>query len=189
MDVTPNRSYPFSECDPPLVKDASDIGQLRDLALAVDADVQGLYDEASELLIRPDACRMSMSASVAGTSPSTFPFFDIFTFDNSPGGVMSDTANGVIQIVEPGWYSVGTWTQAITTTFLGMRARFLQGGSPATTWSPQAGLVTTDDQYIQYDMTLFFDVPASLTVELKIGAAAPVFTYATRIWAVQVAKL
>jgi hypothetical protein len=189
MDVTPNRSYPYPECEPPLVEDSSDIMDLKRLADAVDADVQGLYDLASELLIRPDAVRMSMSATIAGQTPSTYPAYNVMTFDTT-GGAMADTVNGVIRIVEPGWYLVGTWAQGNTATFLGMRARFLQDGSPATSFSPQAGLVTTTSQYIEYGATLYYGTPGNLSLELKIGAAVgTAFTYASRIWAVQVAKL
>ena len=188
MDQTPNRGYPYPECEPPLVKDASDIAQMRDLAIAIDADVQGLYDTAHDVLVRPDACRLSMSAAVAASSSAVYPFYDTLTFDTT-GTLMSTTGIGMITIVEPGWYMVGTWVQATAAVFQGIRVRFLQNGTPASSFSPQAGLISTNQQLIQQDGTMFYEQPGTLALEIRAGAASPSYTYASRIWAQQVIKL
>lgn len=191
MDITPERGYPYPECEPPLVKDSSDIAQLRDLAVAVDEDMQGLYDLASDLIVHPDACRMFSSVFEASTSQAlTIPFFNSFSFDNTAGGAMSDTANGVIQILEPGRYIVGSWTHVVSTTHMAARVRYLRDGIPVTQFSPHAQLVTTDDQYLMSETTILFPGAHELTLEIRTGAVfGTPFTYASRIWAVQVQKL
>lgn len=188
MDQTPNRGYPFPECEPPLVKDASDIIQFRGLAEAVNDDVQAEYDRSDDVLIRPDGVRMSMSAFVAVTAASEIPFYDTMTFDTT-GGSMATTLLGVITIVQPGWYMVGTWVDATAAVFQGLRCRFIQNGAPATSFCPQGEITTVNKQYIQYDATCFFEVPGTLGLELRAGAASPSYSYASRIWAQQVIAL
>ena len=187
MDQTPNREYPYPECEPPLVKDSSDIAHLRNLAEAVDEDVQDLYDTAHDVLIRPDGCRMSM-ASIATTNRIEFPFFTTVTFDTT-AGAMGTTALGVMTIPEPGWYMVGTWVDLTSTTYQGLRARFLRSGVPGTAMCPQAQITSTNKQYLQYDSTLFYETPGTLGLEMWSGAAVVSYTYVARIWAQQVIKL
>lgn len=188
MDQTPNRGYPYPECEPPLVKDQSNIAQMRDLAVAINDDVQGLYDQGDDLLVRPDGVRMSMSVVVAGSAASEFPFYDLMTFDTT-GGSMATTGIGMITIVQPGWYMVGTWVDATAAVFQGLRCRFIQNGAPATSFCPQAEITTVNKQYLQYDATCYFETPGTLGLEIRSGAAVPAYTYASRIWAQQVIAL
>lgn len=51
-ETTP-RGYPFPLCDPPLTEDAADIAQLRDFAMAVDADVEALAQTAINNIAQP----------------------------------------------------------------------------------------------------------------------------------------
>ena len=189
MDSTDNRGYPFPECDAPLTKDASDIANLRDLAMAVDEDVQNAFFLASDTVVRPDAARMSMAATVVSTENATFPFYNVMTFDTT-GTSMTPTAEGFIRLVEPGWYQVGMWANLDQgATFLGARARFLQNGVPATSFSTQAELASANLQLVSHTATIYVPVGGdSLGVEIRVGVLLPNFTYASRIWAVQVAR-
>lgn len=191
MDVTDNRGYPYPECDPPLVKDASDIANLRDLAVAVDADVQGVFDLGSDVIARPDACRMGMSAIVASTAASVVPVQNFLNFDTTANlpDPMGDTVNGWINIREVGWYEIGTFGIFTSATFLGLRSRFLFDGAPATTWSPQADIAASNNQISQLSVVNYVARPnTTLQAEFRIGAASPSYTYVARIWAQQVIK-
>lgn len=188
MDQTPNRGYPYPECEPPLVKDASDISQMRDLAVAIDADMQSLYDTSDDLLVRPDGARVATSVFTVVTSALHVPDFDTMTFDTT-GGQMATTSIGVMTIVQPGWYLVGTWIDSTAAVFQGLRARFLQNGAPATSFSPQAEITPVNKQYLAYEATMFYDTPGTLTIELRSGAAVPNYSYAARLWAQQVVAL
>lgn len=189
MDKTINRGYPYPECDPPLTKDASDIAHLRDLAMAVDADVQAVYSRAEDVSIRPDAARMSMVNTLAGTANTVIPFFDSRTFDTTTGNAMTDTANGVMRLVEPGWYHVGFWAMFTAVPFLGLRGRFLRSGVPASAWTSQAEISQANGQMAHGSDEVVSALGGdTLSVELRIGATTPSYTYVCRLWALQVAK-
>lgn len=185
MQTTP-RGYPYPECDPPLTKDASDIAHLRNLAMAVDADVQAVYDRADSVLVSPDAGRVFTSAAVASTSNTDFPFFDARTFDTTPGNAMTDITNGVMRLVRPGWYQVGGYATLTTATYLGARLRFLVDGVPATSFSTQAG-ITPGSAQICFSTAEVYTATGGveLSMEIRNGAALPSFTYLARLWASQ----
>lgn len=189
MDATPNRGYPYPQCEPPLVKDASDIAQVRDLAVAIDADVQAIYDRASDVVVRPDAARVSMTATLADTANALFPFFNSRTFDTT-GTAMTPIADGVMRLVEPGWYGVGCWVHLISATFLGARARFLVDGSPATSFSTQAEIAAANGQHVHLAAEIFSPLGGQdLSLEVRIGAGSPSYTYVARMWADQEIRL
>lgn len=191
MDETLNRGYPYPQCDPPLTKDASDIAHVRDLAAAIDADVQTVYDNAADIVVRPDAARMGIAPSVADTfGPGDFsPTFNTRTFDTT-GTSMTPTAEGVLRLVEPGWYTVGGYGEFTTATFLGLRMCFLQNGVQATSYTQQARVVAGNVQLAFNTGELFVPTGGdALTMRFRIGAASPSFTYIARIWAQQIAKL
>lgn len=105
-DRTPNRRYSFPECDPPLVKDRSDIIFLRDLAEEVNADMNGLDSRIVEVIEFPDATRLAYVGTIVLTSTInsgglyTIPY-NFTSYDNA--GAADLTANG-IRIQERGWY-------------------------------------------------------------------------------------
>jgi hypothetical protein len=190
LGLTEDWGLPFPECNPPLRKDAGDIAQIRDLAVAMDTAVQGLYDEASELLIRPDACRMSVSATqTSGAGQIAFrPFYDVVTFDNTPGLVMTDPVNGVISITEPGVYLCGAWFSTVNAVNQGMRARFLKNGVTAANPHGTSNIITANTAYMSISQTLRFSAPATLSTEMT-AQAATTWSITSRIYALQIAKL
>jgi hypothetical protein len=107
MDQTSPRLYPFPQCEPPLVKDASDVTQIANLALTIDADVQNLFNTVDNNLLSPDGCHL---AAAAQTIQQGDPVqFSILRFDNSPGSVMNEV--GGIRTRIDGWYMVTAWAQ------------------------------------------------------------------------------
>lgn len=110
MKRTQYRNYPVPECDPPLVKDASDIAQLRDLALAIDADATARSDSIVQFWERPDSAGLT-----GGSTNFPFPFsstqhtqftvpYDTVAFDNSGTGALTDVSRNGFVTVERGWY-------------------------------------------------------------------------------------
>lgn len=190
MGLTDPWGLPFPECDPPLRKDAGDIAQVRDLALAMDAHVTQLYLEASELLIRPDACRMQTFANQTSASPVTSfrPFYDIFNFDNTPGQVMSDPDNGVIQIVEPGVYLCGAWFTTNSAVNQGMRAKFLKDGFTAANPHGTSNIISGTLAYLSISQTLRYQQPGTLATEMSAQSATN-WIIQSRMYALQIAKL
>lgn len=110
MDRTQYRNYPFPECDPPRVKDASDIAQLRDLALAIDADAAGRSDSIAQFWERPDSAGMTGSATnfpfpFSSTQHTQFTVpYDTVVFDNSGTNSLTDISRNAFVIAERGFY-------------------------------------------------------------------------------------
>lgn len=192
MDVTPARGYPFPECDPPLTKDASDIAQIQGLAAAIDSDVQSVYNRAADVVVRPDAARMSMTAAVADTAgPTTlFPFFNARSFDTTGTNAMTPVTEGIMRLPEPGWYSIGAYAELVSTTYLGVRMAFFRNGIQAASYSTQAESVAGGSQIAHHTADLFVPTGGdTLTIGVVIGASGASYTYSCRLWAVQVAQL
>lgn len=191
MGQTVDWGLPFPECNPPLRKDAGDIAQIRDLAEAVNEDVQGLYDTAYELLVKPPAIRMqTLNTQTTGAGQiAVRPFYDTLNFQNQTGAnSMSDTANGVIRVVDPGIYLCGAWFSTVFATNQGMRAKFLKDGVLAANPHGTSNIITANTAYLSICQTLRFQQPASLSTEMT-AQAPTTWAITSRIWAVQIAKL
>jgi hypothetical protein len=191
MKSTPERGYPYPECDPPLTKDAADIAQLRNLAAAVDTDVQGVYNRANDAVVLPDSARMNMSLALAGTDVGeVVPFFNGRTIDTTVGNTMTPTSEGYLRLAEPGWYSVGAYAEFTTATFLGLRLCFTLDGTRVTSYSTQAMIGASNLQAAHHNAEIFAPVGGgALSVSCRIGAGAASYTYAVRIWATQTVRL
>lgn len=102
MKATPNRGYDYPECDPPLVKDKSDIRQVQTLARQIDLDVQSLYDRTTDQFESPDSARVAGLSSAS--SQSFLATFSSTTYETNPG--MGSPDDDSIHILEEGWYFV-----------------------------------------------------------------------------------
>lgn len=185
MDET-SRGYPYPECEPPLVKDASFIVQLKQLAEAVDADMTALEQQAQTNLINPQSAYVLENPATAWAVPTATPNYTSAVFA-SPG--MDDTLfNAGIRIVTSGWYLLGTYTVVIigAGTEINARTRFLRNGAVLTPASDQARLVTAtaEDPYLSTVAQLEAG-DLIRTQVLHSGPAATAYTTASRLWAFQ----
>ncbi|MEU7010358.1 hypothetical protein [Streptomyces sp. NPDC046332] len=182
MDQTP-RGYPYPECEPPLVQDASFIGQLQALAEAVDADMTAIEAQANEELIMPLCARLRESAAVPRVGQLVTGLYDTTEFA-SPG--MDDLSNNGIRITRSGWYYIGTFTVLLipSAVELNTRTRFIRNGAPLTQGSDQARLAsaTAEDPY--QSATVFLTEGDLINTQiLHNGAAGTAYTTQSRIWA------
>lgn len=189
MDQTENRGYPYPECDPPLTKDASDIADLRNLAVAVNDDMDEIFTRAADVLVRPDAARMSMTATLASTDTEFIPFLDSRTFDTTgPANYMTPLAEGQLRLVEPGWYTVGCFVVLTSVSLIQARAAFLRNGNTGT-FSDRADLGPGGVQHINHTADVFVPVGnETLNILVRIGVGSPSYTYTARVWAQQVIR-
>lgn len=187
MPLTEDWALPYPECDPPLRKDAADIAQVRDLAVAMNDHVQDLYDTMSDILLRPAACRMQTNALQAGTGTTVRPFYDVQNFDNTPGVVMADTVNGLIRIPWPGWWLVGAWWQSNSAVYQGYRVRFLRNGAAATSPAGPSNIINANNAYMSQSQTLRYDAAGTLSTEM-IATSSTTWSVTSRIWALQLAR-
>lgn len=190
MDQTPVYGFPYPECDPPLVKDASDIIQLANLANAVDAAVEALNLQANDELLVPDVCRMNMSAAAVTTDQELTPLNDQLNWQTAGSG-MADPTNGGIRIQEQGWYIVGGYTEVSATvpaaTQLQLRMSVVRNGAVASNYHDSGRIISGDFQYGYVSEILNLSVGDLMQVRLRHGAGAGIqWTYRTRIWAVQI---
>lgn len=135
MDLTPNRGYPFPQCNPPLVEDAANAPvQTRAVALAMDADftvVNTLVEDTYQL----PTVILRISSSTVISNGDQVPF-DVVEYD--PEGLANgDTA----QTISHGLYLVtgfvasaaGENVQRLAVQFTANDTGFyLQGTSPAS---------------------------------------------------------
>lgn len=186
MDATP-RGYPYPECDPPLTKDVSDIAHLRDLATAVDTDVQNVYDTAASTVVLPDAARMGMTVSVPGTaSGSVFPFFNSRTFDTSGTNELTPVSEGFIRLRRVGFYQVGCYAEFTSATLVAARCCFLLNGRRITSFPQFADIGASNVQSAHHAAEVYNPAPGgALTIEVRLGAPAA-YTYTARLWVNQV---
>lgn len=106
MDHTVNRGYTYPECDPPRVKDASDISQLRDLAEQINDDADALAARIVNVIEEPDAARISFTGNLTTSSTVTNGWIVEIPYNTSgfDSGGMVDIPDQGIRIVERGWY-------------------------------------------------------------------------------------
>lgn len=132
MDLTPNRDYPFPQCDPPLVKDAANAPvQTRALAEAMDADftvIDNLIEDTYQL--PTTILRISSGTSIA--SGDDVPF-DVVEYDPQ-GWANGDTVqapNGLWLVTGFAACASGENVQQLAVQFVGDGSGFfLQGTSP-----------------------------------------------------------
>lgn len=104
MKETFNYGFPFPECAPPLTKDIADIEQFRDLALAVDLEVERIATLADDTIINPDAAVMFAQTGGPYANGDQLLFTNL-NFDNT-GGQLVDLANDRFTIRATGFYYV-----------------------------------------------------------------------------------
>lgn len=184
MKTTPLREYPYPECEPPLVKDASDIIQLRDLAMAIDADVENLTVESTPM-IYPVASKMRMPSLVT----SQQEFVVTYTTNSWQTRVgMNDTTLGSIVIPETGFYQVHIWAACNSTTSADIRTRLIVNDVDRGTWGGYSAAVTgVTLQSAVHDVSLFLNEGDRLTSRIRhsLGASS---TYQSNLHVVQLAR-
>lgn len=186
MDVTENFQLPYPQCSSPLVKDASDINDLRDLAEAVDAVVGEFAQAIDDLVVSPDACRMSIATPVVSSLTDNVMFFDAASFDNTPGSAMTDLVNGAIEIQTDGWYMVGSWIVSSVATDVQNRTRYIVNGTPVTNFQGPGGLAQPGQQNCSAIETVFLLAGDLLTVATRNGSPGTSVSYTGVVWCVLV---
>lgn len=181
MDKTDCLELSFPQCEPPLVKDASDIIQFQTLALEVDAAVQALDDTITEQLIDPDSVNMTGGITTAGNDIEHFT--SAMVFDNAG---MADTVADVVRIQEDGWYAVGGWVVASSASqpnSIGLRIEPLVNGDVVSS-RQGPGQPAVGAEYVGWTDVLFLRAGDALTTMTHhTGTAVLSVTYATTLWA------
>lgn len=176
MDQT-SRGYPYPECEPPLIKDASFIGQMADLALAIDQDVQDVVNFAGEVLIAPDVARMSHTAT-ATTAQQVDVTGYVFTFQNNA----TMTESGGCRIPTTGWYYLLSFTTATVASTIEVKQLFLRNAQPLNQFGDAAQVYIPTQQACSQTDVAFLNEDDLINVRLRHETAGnPNWTYQNRL--------
>ena len=179
MDTTDCLGLPYPECDPPFTQDASDVGQLENLAVATDAAVQALADSIQDVLVAPDAIKMSGGDNTAGLDVQHYLFGAVWT--NNPA--MEDPVAGVIRIQETGWYYVGGYVTVATATSVFVTVEPIVNDAPVS-GRQGPGVTNGIADSVAWADTLFLQAGDGLRIATHhAGSAVTVFTYTFLVWA------
>ncbi|TXS16346.1 hypothetical protein EAO70_12980 [Streptomyces sp. adm13(2018)] len=191
MKTTETYGFPYPECDPPKVKDSSQISQLRALAVAVDEEVERVVNVAERDLIHPAAARFAIATlPVVASGTLESPVFDttVYSINWGPSPALVPVTGGV-RISTPGWYLIGchALVTSATAAVLPM-VRITLNGSPASSWSAVAGNYGVGNGRL----ASLSAVPLSLVegdiirMEIQhVAAGTPVWDYRPHLWAVR----
>lgn len=190
MKSTDNYSIPYPECDPPLVKDSSQIVQFQQQALAVDTAVRSVFDAALNDLIDPPTTRATIAVlPVATTDNLAVPFFDTNVFTSPTWGGSALTTEGGLHVYRAGWYLAGghALVTSATAAVLPM-VRLAVNGTPASSWSAAAGNygVLNGRLATLNAVPLLLSAEDVIRLEIKhVAAGSPAWDYRPHIWAVR----
>lgn len=184
MKTTPLREYPYPECNPPLVKDASDIIQIFDLATAIDADVENLTVESTPLLY-PVASKMRMS----GFSTAAAEFLVLYGSNSwQTRAGMNDLTLAAIVIPETGFYQVCIWAACDSATNADIRTKLVVNGVDRGAWGGYSGAVTgVTLQSATHNVNLFLTAGDIVTSRVRnsLGVSA---VYESNLHVVQLVR-
>ena len=183
MDVTDCLKLPYPQCDPPLVKDASDIEQFRDLAEATDAAVQAYDDQLTDTLTSPPLAIATGGSNTAGTEVNQF--YGVLEYENDS---LWDSVYQGFRIQEDGWYQLGGTVRlsGFSPTVTNLRVDPLLNGDP---WSSRQGpghVIGGTENVCWTDVGFFRTGDLLNTRTAHTGNPATVATYTARMWILQI---
>jgi hypothetical protein len=189
VKATETYGFPYPECDPPLVKDSSQIAQVRQLAEAVDTEVQRIVDTAENALTAPPAARLSLAVQpVAMTDSQATPVFDVLVYESNWPTAL-DVAAGGLRVELPGWYLVGchALVSSATAAVLPM-VRLTVNGAAASSWSAVGGNYGVGNGRLAPLSGVPLNVNEGDIIRMQIkhlAAGSPAWDYRPHLWAVR----
>jgi hypothetical protein len=192
VDRTDNRGYIYPECDPPLVKDRSDIDYLRELAVQINNDAARMDADLLEFIERPDAARIAYTGTVTTTgSGNGFYFtvpYDTLTYDNTAG--MVDLGANGIRVIERGWYLFTSSLRCTNGGSQGTSVRHLRNGRDEARRleGPSAPISASEENMATVDFIQCSAGDLVTTQGFQDGAGGT-FTFEGRLSCIQLYKL
>jgi hypothetical protein len=189
---TDNRGYIYPECDPPLVKDRSDIDYLRQLAAQVNADANIMEFGLQEFLEQPDAARILYTGTVTTSGAAAgFTFlvpYDTVTYDNTTGS--TDLASNALRPAELGWYLIVSTVRCTNGGEQGTSVRHLRNGNEEGRRfeGPSLPISATEENMNAVDL-MRCEVGDVVQTQVRQEGAAGTFTFECRLTMLQVQKL
>lgn len=193
MNETEQYGFPYPECDPPLVKDSSQISQFQAQAEAVDAEVQRVITLANDNIVHPPSVRVKLITEPIATTDSLVVVpFDQTVFSINWGVFFPLEPDGSIHFNKPGWYLAGghAVVSSATAAVLPM-VRLTLNGAPATSWSTPAGNYGVGNGRIASlsAAPILVQEGDLMRMEIKhLAAGSPAWDYRPHMWAVRLVE-
>lgn len=192
---TINRGYAYPQCDPPLVKDRSDIRYLRDLAVSVDADAGQMSSRISEFLEKPDAARIAFAGPIlvpgTGSDGSIFRMpFNSVSYDNR--GDLTDLGSEGLRVRERGWYMLASVVRCTDGGEQATMCRHVRNGLSFTEGrrlEGPAGAISTLETNMTTSDVMMCNIGDLLQLHVKVIDAGVTMTFESRMSIVQLLKL
>lgn len=190
MKATDTYGFPYPECDPPLVKDASQAVQIQNLARAIDSEVTRVVATADDALVRPPNTRVTIAVlPVLSTNNLETPFFDTAVFTVNWGSGTPLSTQGGILVQKTGWYLAGCHAYVTSATAaVKPMVRLTVNGTPASSWSAPAGNYGAGNSRLAAlnAVPLFLSEQDVLRMDIKhLAAGAPSWDFRPHMWAVR----
>lgn len=183
MDATVNYGVPYPECDPPLVKDSSQIAQMKALADAIDTEVERLDELSNDAIRHPAGARVITAALVNATTDTLVtPVFDQTVFENNwPAALQA----GGLQVYETAWWLVGAHVSADSAAAIQVQVRLTVDGVVASSWGNPGSTYSTIFQLSSLGMVpLLINANSIIRMEIKHSTAgSPAWNYRPHLWA------
>lgn len=191
---TDNRLYPYPECDPPLVKDRSDIDYMRELAEAVNTDATALDARLVDFVEKRDAARIAFASTVTTTGAAagttfTIPYSSV-TYDNTAGS--TDLGAFALKPLERGWYMFVSTVRCTNGGAQSLVIRNRQNGSSLAVgrrFEGPADVITGSESSMECSDIFLCQVGDTIQTQAKVSGAAGSFTYEARLTMMQLFKL
>lgn len=185
---TPNQGYSYPECDPPLVKDRSDIGFLRDLATEVNSHAVALDADIVELIEKPDAARqafagnLDITKSSVGNAILTIPY-NSTTYANPAS--MSDLAAFGLRIPVRGYYMFTSYVRCTNAAATDMQVRHLRNGLARTEGRRFEGPAAITDTTLETSMAtsdiFLCNAGDLIRTQIKLSPANGTYAFEARL--------
>lgn len=190
MNVTDTYGLPYPECDPPLVKDASQIAQMQSLALAIDTEVERIDDLLTDTLVQPAGARLITAALTNATTETLVtPVLDSTVFAVNWGVTVQ--SGGGLYIPETAWWMVGAHASADSASAIRVLVRVTVDGVAASSWGNPGAPYSTIFQLPALGMLpLQINAGSILNLQIKHDlAGSPAWNYRPHLWAQKLVTL
>lgn len=181
---TDQRGYVYPECDPPEVKDRSDIDYMRELAVQVNNDAAVMDARLLEVIEKQDAARILFNGNIT-TSGSVNGFFfqipyDTVTYDNTTGS--TDLTEGGIRVLQRGLYFFSSTLRCTNGGGQALLLRHLRNGNAETRrYDGPAGLITASEDNMTVADVIMCNAGDLVKTQARVDGVGGSFTFEARL--------
>lgn len=194
VNRTDNRLYVYPECDPPTVKDRSDIDYMRELATEVNTDAGAMDARLQDFVERRDAARIGFASTVTSTGAANGFIFQVpyssVTYDNTAGS--TDLGSFALKPRERGWYMFVSVVRCTNGGDQSMMIRHRRNGltfQEGRRFEGPSGQMSATGESMACSDIILCQPDDIIQTQVKVNGAGGTFTYEARLTMQQLLKL